>query len=61
MKQKIQLLYLVMSDDCNEGECDCILESPDSIWDDKKLAEKRCKEVYKGRIISLNLNNRWLK
>ena len=45
-------VYLVFSDDCNEADCGCFIESVDSVWLNEADANKRCKEVYHGRVDS---------
>ncbi len=48
MKEKF--VFIVISDDCNEGECDCTLESIDSVWFNEDKANDRAKEVYHGHV-----------
>ena len=39
-----------MVDDCNEGDCNCRLESIDSIWFDEEKANEQAKKRYHGTV-----------
>uniref|UniRef100_A0A6M3K5K8 Uncharacterized protein n=1 Tax=viral metagenome TaxID=1070528 RepID=A0A6M3K5K8_9ZZZZ len=54
MKTKV---YVVMSDDCREGDCGWRLESIDSIWLDKEKAEGRAKKRYNGYVIDWEIED----
>lgn len=43
-------VYIVFQDNCNEGDCDCLLESLDSVWEDEKKAKTRAAQTYNGRV-----------
>ena len=44
------IVFIVMSDDSNEDDCGCFIESVDSIHATKESAELRVSQVYNGRI-----------
>lgn len=50
-------VYIVMTDDCNENDCGCYIESIDSIWLDEEKAKKRAKEVFRGYVTSEEVRN----
>ena len=43
-------VFIVMTDDCNENDCGCYIESVDSVHATEKSAILRCSQVYRGRI-----------
>lgn len=51
-KGEVTYVYIVMADDCNEGDCQCTLESVDSVWFNKGAANTRAGQVYHGRVIT---------
>jgi hypothetical protein len=46
-------IHIVMSDDCNEEDCGCVLESIDSVFLDETKAHRRAKELFVGRVVSM--------
>lgn len=50
-------VYLVFTDDCNEEDCGCYIESVDSVYLSKEEAEKKAKEVYRGEVREYNVED----
>jgi hypothetical protein len=43
-------IYIVLTDDCNENDCGCFLESIESVWLDEKKATERANQLYNARV-----------
>lgn len=47
------VVYIVMTDDCNENDCGCYSESIDSVWLNEEKAKEKAKSSYKGYVKKL--------
>lgn len=43
-------VYIVLSEDCNEKDCNCESESIDSVWLDEENAKKQVEKRWRARV-----------